>query len=95
VTICSAYPQLVALAAEMRPDWNTADFEGAVNAARNAGWTFERIAGEAFRMLRTPNAEPRELRQAARADRPPAPGATERGLALAREMLGVDEAEAV
>lgn len=57
---------LVALAREMRPRWDADAFEAAVLAAGHAGWTWEATCRAAFRVLLDPNAEPRDLRDAAR-----------------------------
>lgn len=57
---------LVALAREMRPRWDADEFEAALLGAGNAGWTWEVTCRQVFRMLLDPEAEPRDLRAAAR-----------------------------
>lgn len=83
-----AVPQLVALAAAMRDDWRADDLDAAVLAALQANWEWEPIAREVWRLLWMPDSSPSDLRARCRIPvAAPAPGATKRGAALARELL--------
>lgn len=85
-----AIPQLLALARAMRPEWDHDVLGSAILAAKNAGWTWTRTFTETARLLTDEDASPWDLKRAAanplRREQPP-PGATERGAALARELL--------
>lgn len=67
-----AVPQLVALASAMRPDWDSEDLGMAILAASQAGWEWERIAREVWRLLWIEDGAPASLRAACRSplDRP-------------------------
>ena len=86
----AAPKQLIELARAMRPEWDHDVLASAILAARNAGWTWTRTFAATARMLTDDHASPWDLKHAAaspfnreRAE----PGATERGAALARELL--------
>jgi uncharacterized membrane protein len=82
--------ELVALAAAMRPEWDHDALSSAFVAAKNAGWTWTRTFTETARLLTDPDGSPWDLKRAAaspmRRERPQ-PGTSERGAALARELL--------
>jgi len=59
--IHSATPQLLDLAAGMRPDWSRDDLSGALTAARSSGWPWPRACMTAVRLLCDPEATPRDL----------------------------------
>lgn len=88
---------LVALAVEVRPDWQRADVQGAIVSAAMAGWDWPRVLVEVARLLTDPAAAPRDLVEAARplmAIRPvPEPGTERRGAELARAALRGEEIE--
>jgi hypothetical protein len=52
--------ELASAAETMRPDWNRADFEGALAYAMRE-WEWRRVFGEASRLMTDPAAEPRDL----------------------------------
>ena len=81
--------ELVALARAMRPEWDHDVLASAIVAAKNAGWTWARTFAETARLLTDEHASPWDLKHAAASPvaREPQPGATERGAALARELL--------
>jgi hypothetical protein len=82
--------ELVALARAMRPEWDHDVLAAALVAAKNAGWTWTRTFTETARLLTDQNASPWHLKHAAASPMhrgEPQPGATERGAALARELL--------
>ena len=82
--------ELVTLARAMRPEWDHDVLAAAITAARTAGWTWARTFTDTARMLTDPAASPWDLKRAAAsplARHQPQPGATERGAALARELL--------
>lgn len=86
---------LIALAVEVRPDWQRADVQGAIVAAATAGWDWPRVLVEVARLLTDLNAVPRDLIEASRpptAIRPaPEPGTEARGAELARAALRGEE----
>ena len=57
---------LADLAAQMRPDWQRAHFEGAMAAAASAGWSWPRTCKQAFALLLDENATPHDLAAATR-----------------------------
>jgi hypothetical protein len=59
--IRSAFPQLLALAAEMRPDWDQDDLRGALASAQGNGWSFGKACLAAVRLLVKPGTEARDL----------------------------------
>jgi len=59
--IRSATPELLELAAAMRPDWERRDLAGALASAANNGWPWPRAFLAACRLLADPDAEPRDL----------------------------------
>ena len=64
--VAAAPRQLADLVAAMRPDWDRVQIDGAIAAARNAGWTFTRTAREIVRMACDPAATPSDLAAALR-----------------------------
>ena len=91
--ICAAPGELLALAAAMRPAWDHDVLAAALLAARQAGWTWDRTLAETVRLMRKPDGSPWDLKRAA-ADpfhrAVPPPGASERGAAKARRLLGYE-----
>jgi hypothetical protein len=86
----AAPQQLAELARAMRPEWDHDVLAAAIVAAKNAGWTWTRTFTETARMLTDEKASPWDLKHAAASPlrrEEPQPGATERGAALARELL--------
>lgn len=82
---CPAYPELLALAAAMRPDWNRTELRDAMTAAHLAAWAWKDVFREVARLVLAEDETPATLRNSAR--RPVAqkdPGAYERGGALWR-----------
>ena len=82
--------ELVALAVAMRPEWDPGVLSSAILAAKNAGWSWTRTFTETARRLTDENATPWDLKRAAASPlhrQEPEPGATERGAALARQLL--------
>lgn len=82
--------ELVDLARAMRPEWDHDVLSAAIVAAKNAGWTWTRTFSETARMLTDEKASPWDLKHAAASPfrrEEPQPGTTERGAALARELL--------
>ncbi|MEU6709946.1 hypothetical protein ABZ897_00590 [Nonomuraea sp. NPDC046802] len=90
-----AVPALIALAANVRPDWNETELQSAIVAAATAGWEWPRVLVEVVRLLVDPNGSPRDLREASRdplkLSRSPAPGAEIRGAELARRAMRGEE----
>ena len=86
-----ATPQLLDLAAEMRPDWDIGDLSGALASAKVNGWPFAKACLAAVRLLCKPGSEARELlAEVANPVEPKVPVAGdvyERGAALARSEL--------
>ena len=64
--IVPAAPELLELAARMRPKWDIDALQGALIAARAAGWTWERTFGHVALLLTDPAGEPRQLLDACR-----------------------------
>jgi hypothetical protein len=60
--IRTATPELIDLAAGMRPDWDQRDLTGALAAAAGNGWPFPRTCLAAVRYMCDPKATPRDLR---------------------------------
>ena len=65
-TIVAAPQQLAELVAAMRPDWDRTRIDGAIAAARNAGWTFTRTAREMILLASTPDSTPADMDAAVR-----------------------------
>lgn len=89
-TIQPATPQLLALAAEMRPDWESHDLQAALAAARTAGWDWPKTFVTVSRLLADSQANPRDLVEAVQspiAPRSQQPGDWASGAAHARELL--------
>ena len=90
--ILAALPQLHRLALTTRPDWNDLELRSALKRCTQAGWPWPRILLETVHLMIRPGSQPFELLQATvdpvRRAAPP-PGTTERGAALARELLRV------
>lgn len=61
-----AQRELVALAAAVREDWNAQAINGAVIAAANAGWSWERTLVTLAVLMTTDDGEPRDLLEATR-----------------------------
>jgi len=61
-----AQPQLLDLAAEMRPDWPAEELEGALVAAAASGWSWIRAFALTADLLADENATPRQLADAFR-----------------------------
>lgn len=68
-----AYPQLAALAAEMRPDWSRKDLWDAILAARSAGQSWKDIYREVSRLVWAEDETPATLRNSARKPGPGVP----------------------
>ncbi len=82
--------QLADLAAVMRPDWDRAELEGTIAAARSSGWSWPKLFSETARLLVQEESSPRDLAAAARNPlerHGHDPGAYERGLAATREAM--------
>ncbi|MEV0382336.1 hypothetical protein [Nonomuraea sp. NPDC050643] len=90
-----AVPALIALAANVRPDWNESDLQSAIVAAATAGWDWPRVLVEVVRLLVDPDGSPRDLREASRnplkVSRPPEPGTESRGAELVRRAMSGEE----
>ncbi len=56
-----AQPELLAVAAAMRPGWDQRDLSGALAAAGANGWPWPRAFLAAARLLADPKATPRDL----------------------------------
>lgn len=86
---------LVALAVEVRPDWQRADLQGAIVRAASAGWDWPRVLVEVARLLTDPAAGPRDLVEASRPPTAllptPEPGTEARGAELVRAALRGEE----
>jgi hypothetical protein len=63
--IQAAPDELVALARKMRPHWDHDVLAGAILAAKNAGWTWDRTLAEVVRLMRNADASPFDLKAAA------------------------------
>lgn len=95
--------QLAELAAAMRPDWDRAQLEGAVTAARSGGWSWPRVFSEVARLLVQEDSAPRDLTAAAEAAqrghlqprRPAAPSVAREWGQVCREVLEWHKAGAV
>lgn len=61
-----AWPQLAALAASMRPDWDRRDLWDTILAVRNAGWSWKDTYREVMRLAWTESETPATLRNSAR-----------------------------
>ena len=64
--IQSAPIELAGLAEKMRPDWDMAQFTGALNAAHSSGWDWPRTFRVATLLMADPDASPRDLVEACR-----------------------------
>lgn len=88
---------LIALAVEVRPDWQRSDVWAAINSAASAGWDWPRVLVEVARLLTDPNAAPRDLVEASRPPTAllpkPEPGTEARGAELVRAALRGEEIE--
>jgi hypothetical protein len=90
-----AYPQLAALAAEMRPDWSRQDLWDALLAVRSAGWAWKDVFREVNRLAWDKEETPATLRNSARrpgTSRQTGPEVNARGLALA--LAAIEEVKA-
>lgn len=90
--IHSATPQLLALAAVMRPDWDPAALSGALVSAAVNGWAWPRAFLACARLLADPKGQPRDLLAeiadpVRRDSRPLSPADNARHAARARELL--------
>jgi len=81
--------QLTALAVAVRPDWDERDVSGVILQATNAGMTWPQILTGLPRLMADPKACPRDLIPDGWSPlaRVAHPGASERGAALARQLL--------
>lgn len=70
-----AYPELHALAAAMRPAWNSTELRDAMTAAHQAGWPWKDVYREVMRLAWAEEETPATLRVSARRPQasPPAP----------------------
>jgi hypothetical protein len=88
--IQAAPDELLALARAMRPAWDHDVLAAALLAARQAGWTWDRVLAETVRLMRDRDGSPWDLKRAAASplarDYPP-PGTEKAGAARARELL--------
>jgi hypothetical protein len=82
-----AQPELLALAAAMRPGWDPRALSGALTAAANNGWPWPRAFLAACRLLADPDASPRDLLAEVR-------GPLERGPSLSPDVNARRAAEA-
>jgi hypothetical protein len=64
--IIPAPGRLADLAEEMRPDWDRRQFEGALDAAARAGWSWLRQYDLATSLMRDENATPYDMAVAVR-----------------------------
>jgi hypothetical protein len=62
----SAYPELLALAAAMRPDWNRTELRDAMTAVHLAGWAWKDVFREVNRLAWAEDETPATLRNSAR-----------------------------
>lgn len=58
--------ELAALIQKSRPDWDAALFDGALEAARTARWSWDRLAAEVFRLYRIEDSTVNDLLQVIR-----------------------------
>ena len=81
--------QLTALAVAVRPDWDERDVSGVILQATNSGMTWPQILTGLPRLMADPKACPRDLIPDGWSPlaRVAYPGASERGAALARQLL--------
>jgi hypothetical protein len=61
-----AYAQLLALALEMRPDWNRTELRDAMTAVHLAGWPWKDVFREVNRLAWAEDETPATLRNSAR-----------------------------
>lgn len=87
-----AYPQLAALAAEMRPDWNRGDLWDAVLAARSAGQSWKDVYREVMRLAWTEGETPATLRNSVRRPQAAVPAPLDRDLFAALRAGDYDAA---
>jgi len=87
--IVRASCQLTALAVAVRPDWDERDVSGVILQATNSGMTWPQILTGLPRLMADPKAAPRDLIPDGWSPlaRVAYPGASERGAALARQLL--------
>jgi hypothetical protein len=64
--VLPATRELTDLAVAVRPDFDRTQVEGAISAARSAGWSFPRVLLELVRLLVQDDSSPRDLTAAAR-----------------------------
>lgn len=62
----SAVDELVALAAVMRPDWDSDRLRAAIMGARTAGWSWAQTFQAVARLMLVPDSGPGDLAQLAR-----------------------------
>ncbi|HET9973920.1 MAG TPA: hypothetical protein VFQ68_37205 [Streptosporangiaceae bacterium] len=89
--IHAAPDELLALARAVRPAWDCDVLAAALLAARQAGWTWDRVLAETVRLMRKADGSPWDLKRAAadpfhRAMVPP--GTEKRGATATRLLLG-------
>jgi hypothetical protein len=90
-----AYPQLAALAAQMRPDWSKRELWDAILAVRTAGWAWRDVFREVNRLAWDKDETPATLLNSARRPgipRQTGPEVNARGLALA--LAAIEEVKA-
>jgi hypothetical protein len=73
MTVQAAPIRLADLAEEMRPDWDRAQFDGVLAAARGAGWSWHRTFKLVSQLLLDESATPRDLAVAIRDPLRPGP----------------------
>jgi len=61
-----AYPQLLATACEMRPDWSPTELRDAMTAAHQAGWPWVSVFREVARLALARDETPATLRNSSR-----------------------------
>jgi hypothetical protein len=88
-----ATPELLTLAAKMRPDWDRTDLSGALAAAASNGWDWPKTFLAVCRLLADSEAAPRDLIKAVQNPVAPPkgrPGDYASGAAKAWASLGRD-----
>jgi hypothetical protein len=87
-----AYPELLALAAAMRPDWNRTELRDAMTAVHLAGWAWRDVYREVMRLAWTEGEAPATLRNSARRPGTAAPAPLDRDLFAALRAGDYDAA---
>lgn len=89
-TVQDAWRELYHLACAMRDDWNRQELSDSMYGAKTAGWPFDRVAREVWRLIWDPDGRPYELRNSvrlARAGTRTNPEDTANGRAAVRAVL--------